>query len=96
MTSNASGSTANSVGTALSGIAKAQSDKATAQLTSDTAVATAQKNLRDAIDAYSKLPTTASADVLAAYQAVISTARLQLDAACHSAAVSGAPCPQLP
>jgi hypothetical protein len=96
VTSNASGSTANSVGTALSGIAKAQSDKATAQLTSDTAVATAQKNLRDALDAYSKLPTTASADVINAYQSAVAAARLQLDAACHSAAVSGTPCPPLP
>jgi len=92
VTSTASAAAASALGTAVAGIAKAQTDKSNAALTANTAVATAQKNLRDAMNSLATLPAATSPEVRASYQATVTTAQQQLNAACAAAAVTGMPC----
>ena len=92
VTSTASAAAANAVGTAISGVAKAQTDRASGILNAQTAVATAQKNLRDALNSLAGLPSNTSAEVRASFQATVTTAQQQLNAACASATAAGSGC----
>jgi hypothetical protein len=96
VTSTASGAAASAVGTAVTGVAKAQSDRAGAQLTASAAVATAQKNWKDAINTLATDGAKVSPEMRAQLELAVTLTRQQLDAACQALAVAGLSCPPLP
>ena len=95
VTSTASGAAASAVGTAVTGVAKAQSDRAGAQLTASAAVAAAQKNWKDAMNALATDGAKVSPEIRAQMELAVTLARQQLDAACQALAVSGSRLPAL-